>query len=74
VTDGAAGEGIPRRLFVYSGGFLRQRRLRRILALAGHELRLGWPGRGDGVAVWGRRGPAARGAGEGAPARGARVS
>lgn len=42
---------LPRRLYVYSAGFLRDRRLRRILTLAGHELRLGLPGPGDGVAV-----------------------
>ncbi|TKA94426.1 hypothetical protein FAZ78_22430, partial [Cereibacter changlensis] len=36
----AAGE-IPRRLVFRNAGFLRQPRLRRILALAGHELRLG---------------------------------
>ena len=45
---------MPRRLFHYNAGFLRDRRLRRILALAGHELRIGWPSPGDGVAVWGR--------------------
>lgn len=54
---------LPRRLFPYSAGFLRDRRLRRILTLAGHELRLGLPGPGDGVAVWGRSPYAARGEG-----------
>ncbi len=58
-TD-TAGE-LPRRLFFYNAGFLRQPRLRRILALAGHELRLGLPGPQDGVAVWGRSPYAARG-------------
>lgn len=47
-----AGE-LPRRLFFYNAGFLRQPRLRRILTLAGHELRLGLPGPQDGVVVWG---------------------
>lgn len=71
----AAGE-IPRRLFYYNAGFLRDQRLRRILTLAGHELRLGLPRRGedaagnglsgkgiagDGVAVWGRSPYARRG-------------
>ncbi|MDR0810254.1 MAG: capsular polysaccharide biosynthesis protein, partial [Gemmobacter sp.] len=56
----AAGE-IPRRLFFYNAGFLRQPRLRRILALAGHELRLGLPGPRDGVAVWGHSPHAWRG-------------
>lgn len=51
----------PRRLFFYNAGFLRQPRLRRILKLSGHELRLGLPGLGDGVVVWGRSPHAARG-------------
>ena len=58
--DTAAG-GLPRRLFFYNGGFLRQPRLRRILTLAGHDLRLGLPGPGDGVVVWGRSPRAGRG-------------
>lgn len=41
----------PRRLFAYSAGFLTQPRLRRILTLAGHEIRLGLPGPQDGVVV-----------------------
>ncbi|TGD62691.1 capsular polysaccharide biosynthesis protein [Tabrizicola sp. WMC-M-20] len=49
----AAG-GLPRRLFHYNAGFLRDRHLRRILALSGHQLKLGLPGPGDGVVVWGR--------------------
>lgn len=52
---------IPRRLFYYNAGFLRQPQLRRMLALAGHELRLGLPGPDDGVVVWGRSPYAARG-------------
>ncbi len=59
--DGTAGGEIPRRLFVYNAGFLVERRLRRILSLSGHDLRLGLPGPGDGVAVWGRSPTAARG-------------
>ena len=58
--DQAAGE-IPRRLFFYNAGFLTQPRLRRILTLAGHDLRLGLPGQGDGVVVWGRSPYAHRG-------------
>ncbi|MDR9483653.1 MAG: capsular polysaccharide biosynthesis protein [Sediminimonas sp.] len=50
-----------RRLCHLSGGFLRQRRLRRILQLAGYELRLGWPRAGDQVAVWGHAPRARRG-------------
>ena len=52
---------IPRRLFYYNAGFLTQARLRRILALAGHDLRLGLPGPKDGVVVWGRSPHAHRG-------------
>ena len=59
-TDDAA-RAIPRRLFFYNAGFLRQPTLRRILTLAGHELRVGLPGPQDGVVVWGRSPFAARG-------------
>lgn len=59
-VESAAGDR-PRRLFVYTGGFLKDRRLRRILTLAGHEICLGLPGPGDGVAVWGRSPHAWRG-------------
>ncbi|TCM84922.1 hypothetical protein EV216_1095 [Rhodovulum steppense] len=57
----AAGGQIPRRLFVFNGGFLTGRRVRRILMLAGHEIRLGLPGPDDLVAVWGARPSAGRG-------------
>ncbi|MBC7138524.1 MAG: capsular polysaccharide biosynthesis protein [Defluviimonas sp.] len=50
-----------RRLFIYNGGFLTQRRPRRMLALAGYRLSLGLPGPGDAVAVWGHSPTAARG-------------
>ncbi|MFV0514127.1 MAG: capsular polysaccharide biosynthesis protein [Jhaorihella sp.] len=56
----AAGGGNPR-LFVFNGGFLTQRRVRRILTLAGYRLRLGLPGPGDAVAVWGDSATAHRG-------------
>ncbi|NEX45800.1 capsular polysaccharide biosynthesis protein [Pseudotabrizicola algicola] len=56
----AAGKS-PRRLYHYNAGFLRDRRLRRILALCGHELALGLPGPEDGVVVWGRSPYAQRG-------------
>ncbi|GGH20561.1 capsular polysaccharide export protein [Cribrihabitans marinus] len=48
------------RLFAYNAGFLAPR-IRRILALAGHDLRLGLPGPGDRVAVWGNSPTAHRG-------------
>ena len=60
-TTTAAEGQIPRRLCYFNAGFLRQPRLRRILQLAGHELRLGLPGPEDGVVVWGRSPYAARG-------------
>jgi len=64
-TENAAGGTSSRRLFYYTGGFLTQRRIRRILELAGHELRLGagrlQPGAGDRIAVWGHSPYAARG-------------
>lgn len=52
---------IPRRLFHQNLSFLRNRRLKRILALMGHELRFGLPTAGDGVAVWGASPTAWRG-------------
>lgn len=60
--DQAVG-AIPRRLFFRNAGFLTQHRLRRILALKGHELHLtGKPAAGDGVVVWGQSPVAHRGA------------
>lgn len=57
----AAGAERGRRLFVYNGGFLTQRRVRRILQMSGHSLLLGLPGPGDAVAVWGNSPTAHRG-------------
>lgn len=59
-ADDPAGD-IPRRLRHLNLGFLRDRHLRRILELAGHELRAGLPGPGEGVAVWGASPTAWRG-------------
>ncbi|MCE8554944.1 capsular polysaccharide biosynthesis protein [Ruegeria pomeroyi] len=56
----AAG-GERSRLFVYNGGFLTQRRLRRVLSLAGYDIRLGLPGDGDLVGIWGNSPTAHRG-------------
>ncbi len=56
-----AGADSARRVFYFNAGFLRQKRLRRILALAGLPLRLGRPGPDDLIAVWGRSPYAARG-------------
>lgn len=57
----AAEPEASRRLYVYSGGFLTQRRVRRILQLSGYEIRLGRPGARDMVGVWGQRPTARRG-------------
>jgi len=50
-----------RRVFYFSAGFLRQRRIRRIMALTGYKLCLGWPESDDLIAVWGRSPYARRG-------------
>lgn len=57
----AAGSPQPRRLFVYSGGFLTQPRVKRILDLAGWKIRLGLPGDGDWVGTWGKSPTSGRG-------------
>jgi capsular polysaccharide export protein len=47
---------------VYNGGFVwKDRQLRRILDLSGHDLKLGLPGPDDAVAVWGLSPTARRG-------------
>ncbi len=56
-----AGLIAPRRVFHFNAGFLRQRRIRRILSLAGYDLRLGRPTADDLIAVWGKSRYAARG-------------
>ncbi len=60
-TPGATARAQPRRVFVFNGGFLREARLRRILQLSGLAPRLGLPGPGDAVAVWGQSPTARRG-------------
>lgn len=59
--DIPAGAATPRRLYVYNGGFLTQRRVRRILQLSGYDIRLGLPGPDDLVGVWGQSPTAHRG-------------
>lgn len=49
------------RLHVYSGGFLTESRLKRILGLAGWDISLGLPGPEDWVGIWGRTPTAWRG-------------
>jgi capsular polysaccharide export protein len=48
-------------LYVYNGGFLSKGRVRRIVELAGYDVRLGVPGDGDFVGVWGHSPTAPRG-------------
>jgi capsular polysaccharide export protein len=60
-NDLAAGRSQPRRLFVYNGGFLTQTRVKRILALAGWQIRLGLPTDGDWVGTWGKSPTSGRG-------------
>lgn len=50
-----------RRLFVFNGGFVFDARVRRILTLAGFDVRLGIPGPADLIGVWGRSPTAPRG-------------
>ncbi|WP_333713643.1 capsular polysaccharide biosynthesis protein [Yoonia sp.] len=54
-------DGQSQNLYVYNGGFLTQGRVRRILGLAGYDIRLGAPGAGDLVGVWGHSPTAPRG-------------
>ncbi|MEL6450059.1 MAG: capsular polysaccharide biosynthesis protein [Pseudomonadota bacterium] len=56
-----AGPDTARRLYVYNGGFITQRRVRRILELAGYRVSLGRPGPEDQVGVWGNSPTAHRG-------------
>lgn len=57
----AAEERNPQRLFVFNGGFLTQTSMRRILALSGYDIRLGKPGPGDMIGVWGQSPTSPRG-------------
>ena len=58
MTDGTSNAN---RLCVYSGGFLSEGRLKRILELAGWDVSLGLPGKDDWVGIWGRTPTAWRG-------------
>ena len=59
--DGVGTDEARRRLCVFTKGFLTETRVRRILDLAGWDIRLGAPGPGDWVGVWGRSPYAPRG-------------
>ena len=50
-----------RRLYAYNGGFFFQQRLRRILDLAGYDIRIGKCAEEDLVAIWGQSPTAWRG-------------
>ena len=51
----------PTRLCVYSGGFLTEGRLKRILDLTGWDVSIGVPNENDWVGIWGRTPTAWRG-------------
>ncbi|MFD1509092.1 capsular polysaccharide biosynthesis protein [Lacimonas salitolerans] len=61
MNAGQAAGAPPRRLFHFNAGFLTQKRVRRILQLAGYQPTLGKPGPDDLVGVWGHSPYAARG-------------
>jgi capsular polysaccharide export protein len=48
-------------LYVYNGGFLTKGRVRRIVELAGYDIKIGAPGDGDLVGVWGHSPTSPRG-------------
>ena len=54
-------DGKRQNLYVYNGGFLTEGRVRRILDLAGYDIKLGAPGDRDLVGVWGQSPTAPRG-------------
>ncbi len=56
-----AGSNTPRRAFYFNAGFMHQKRVRRIMQLAGYTLELGKPGDDDLIAVWGHSPYAIRG-------------
>lgn len=53
-TNTAAAGETSRRLYVYNGGFLTQKRIRRILMLSGFDISLGKPSPDDLIGVWGQ--------------------
>ncbi|WP_298257367.1 capsular polysaccharide biosynthesis protein [uncultured Litoreibacter sp.] len=60
--DEAVDGSSPRpRLFYFNGGFFTQKRVRRILDLAGYDLTLGKPSQDDLIAVWGKSPTSGRG-------------
>lgn len=53
-SNAVSGSSLRSRLFYFNGGFFTQSQVRRILQLAGFDLKLGKPGPGDQIAVWGK--------------------
>lgn len=60
--DAAGGPSLRPRLYYFNGGFFTQKRVRRMLDLAGYDLQLGKPGADDLIAVWGKSPTSGRGA------------
>lgn len=60
-TTPAAARENARRLYVFNGGFLTQKRIRRILQLSGYDVTLGKPAPQDLIGVWGKSPTAWRG-------------
>jgi len=56
-----AADNPRRRLFVYNGGFLTQKCIRRILQLSGYDIKLGKPKARDMIGIWGQSPTAPRG-------------
>ncbi|WP_246030397.1 capsular polysaccharide biosynthesis protein [Litoreibacter halocynthiae] len=59
--EAVGGPSLRPRLFYFNGGFFTQSRVRRILDLAGYDLKLGKPGPDDLIAVWGKSPTSGRG-------------
>lgn len=57
----AAEDSPLRRLYVFNGGFLTQTQVRRIMTLAGYDIKVGKPGADDVIGVWGNSPTAHRG-------------
>lgn len=57
----SAAEETLRRLYVYNGGFLTQKRIRRIMRLSGYDIKIGKPDGNDLVGVWGHSPTSTRG-------------
>ena len=60
-NTGSVRQSEQKRLFVYNAGFLVNKRLRRILTLAGYNIHLGLPKKTDRIGVWGNSPTAGRG-------------